>query len=656
MDRFGIKRLRLLLGSLAILTFCGCQVSDIFVTGNENASGSADGTRPAPDDAGDGTGNGEEGTGSVPQFSIQVSVMPEGAGTISLEPPGGRYDEGTEVTLIAEPSEGFTFAGYSGDVTSEESETTIIVDRDMLVTAEFFPKSVSVTVNLEPPDAGIVTLTPPGGTYEWGATITLVAEAKPGFSFDAYVDEQGAIASAEPTYSLIADGDVVLTALFVAVEPELFNLTVDVDPDGAGTVSLDPPGGMYELGTTVSLTATPNPGFVFEAFVNGEGSLLRTQAVYTVRVTENALFIAKFASSTTPPPVTTVTLSIEVTPTASGTVALDPPGGSYSAGTVVALTATPAAGYVFVAYSGDASGIDPMTTIAMNSEKRVRAEFQWVPRVGNPGNLLVTGFAGSNVTEFDRFDGALLGGIVADGSGDLDLAGGIDFGPNGNIFVASFGSNNVLRYDSATGAFLGEFAAAPGFFSVLTLRFGPNGNLYVPDTASDSVLEFDGNNGELMGTFVAARSGGLDNPVGLAFGLSGNLFVVSQRTNSVIEYNGTTGALIGTFADLGGSGFTVPVDLAFNVAGDAFITTSGNDSVARVNRETRVVTTFVVSGLGGLDSPAGITVHPDTGNILVANQSTDQVLEYNGSSGEFVGVFANGAAGDNLFFMTFRPR
>lgn len=107
--------------------------------------------------------------------------------------------------------------------------------------------------------------------------------------------------------------------------------------------------------------------------------------------------------------------------------------------------------------------------------------------------------------------------------------------------------------------------------------------------------------------------------------------------------------------DLGAAGFTVPVDPAFNPAGDLFVTTSGDDNVAFVAGPTRLVSTFVPGGSGGLDSPAGVLLHPDTGNLLVANQASDQVLEYDGSSGEFVRVFASGSGGENLFFMAFRP-
>lgn len=641
-----------------VLALGGCHVSDFLWTADESAQDGAEGARPTPEDAGDGTGDGAEETDSisVPQFLIQVFVSPENGGTVSLDPSGGMYAAGAEVTLVAVPSDGFTFAGYSGDVFGGELELTIILDGDMVVVAEFVPASIRVSASVEPSGTGVVTLVPPGGVYDWGSTVTLDAQPKPGFSFAAYVNPEDDVVSRERTYSLIVKRDVVLTALFVAAEPELFRLSAEVDPLEGGIVLLAPSGGVYVLGTTVNLIATPNPGFVFEAFEDSDGGVLGTQAVHSVRVTEDALFIARFVPSSTIPPATPVTLAVEVVPIGSGRVSLDPPGGQYPVGTVVILTATAAPGYVFSAYSGHASGTNPTTTVSMDGSKSVRAAFEWSPRVGNPGNLLVTGFAGHNVAEFDRFEGAPLGDFVFEASGDLALPGGIDFGPNADLFVANFGGNNVLRFDGATGAFLGEFAAVPGFFSLLTLRFGPNGHLYVSDTASDSILEFDGNSGALVRTFVSAQSGGLDNPVGLAFAPGGNLFVVSQRTNSVIEYDGTTGTVVGTFADLAAAGFTVPIDLAFNAAGDAFVTTSGNDSVARVNGSTRIVTTFVGPGAGGLDSPAGITIHPDTGNILVVNQSTDQVLEYEGSSGEFLGVFANGEAGQNLLFLAFRPR
>jgi len=649
-----------LFGCFAALALCGCSLQGV-IRPDENAPNDAETNdgRTVPDTGGNGASGGDTDPGpdAVQRFVIEVFVTPEGAGTVSMDPPGGVYDEKTEVTFVATPSPGFGFIGYTGDVIGAASEVSIVVDRDVSITAEFQLLLANVSVSVEPPGAGAVELEPSGGKYAFGTTVNLNAVAGLGFSFSFYLDESGDEVSTQSRFSFVAEADMTLTALFVSTQRELFNVTVDVEPDGAGTVVLVPPGGLYELGTTVTLTATANAGFVFEAFADVEGSVVGVQPVYTLRVEEDMLLIARFAASVVPrPPPPTVTLSVVVTPPASGTVVLDPPGSSYPVGTVVTLTATPAGGYEFVRYMGDVSGTSPTTTVTMNANKNVQAEFVWSPRLGNPGNLLVTGFAASNVTEFDRFNGATLGVVVPPASGGLTLPGGIDFGSGGDIFVASFTTNEVIRYQGSGGALIGTFATLGGNFSIFMLRFGPNGNLFVGDTSADRVLEFDGTSGALVGTFVASRSGGLDNPVGLAFGRNGNLFVVSQRTNSVIEYNGTSGALVGTFADLGRAGFTVLIDLVFNAAGDAFVTTSGNDSVARVDGATRAVTTFVSSGSGGLDSPAGIHLHPDTGNLLVVNQSSNQVLEYDGGTGEFTGVFANGAGGENLFFMAFRPR
>ena len=62
----------------------------------------------------------------------------------------------------------------------------------------------------------------------------------------------------------------------------------------------------------------------------------------------------------TPDPTPTMfSVTVSVTPSGFGTVALTPPGGSYAAGTTVILTAVPAPGYRFDGWDGDASGVSP---------------------------------------------------------------------------------------------------------------------------------------------------------------------------------------------------------------------------------------------------------------------------------------------------------
>ena len=53
-----------------------------------------------------------------------------------------------------------------------------------------------------------------------------------------------------------------------------------------------------------------------------------------------------------------------------------PPGGTYSAGTEVALTAAAAPRYTFVSWGGDASGTNATTIINMDGDKAVTAHLK----------------------------------------------------------------------------------------------------------------------------------------------------------------------------------------------------------------------------------------------------------------------------------------
>src|SRR5690554_6851532 len=61
--------------------------------------------------AGCGGGNrGKGGNGDlVPEYTLKVTVEPEEAGEVLLEPSGGKYQKNTEVTLISVAGEGYEF-------------------------------------------------------------------------------------------------------------------------------------------------------------------------------------------------------------------------------------------------------------------------------------------------------------------------------------------------------------------------------------------------------------------------------------------------------------------------------------------------------------------------------------------------------------------
>jgi peptide/nickel transport system substrate-binding protein len=69
------------------------------------------------------------------------------------------------------------------------------------------------------------------------------------------------------------------------------------------------------------------------------------------------------------------TYTLTVNKVSSGTVTVNPAGGTYDYGTVVTLTASPGTGWHFVSWSGDATGTALTTTVTMDGNKTVTATF-----------------------------------------------------------------------------------------------------------------------------------------------------------------------------------------------------------------------------------------------------------------------------------------
>ncbi|MEQ1947319.1 MAG: hypothetical protein ABL995_09020 [Bryobacteraceae bacterium] len=73
---------------------------------------------------------------------------------------------------------------------------------------------------------------------------------------------------------------------------------------------------------------------------------------------------------------TSSSYKLAISTAGKGTVTTNPSGSSYAAGTVVTLTATPAAGSPWVGWTGDCSGKATTCTLTMNASKKVTALFK----------------------------------------------------------------------------------------------------------------------------------------------------------------------------------------------------------------------------------------------------------------------------------------
>jgi hypothetical protein len=281
--------------------------------------------------------------------SLALSIGSSPGGSVALEPPGGVYESGTLVTLTATPDAGRVFAGWEGDLAGNGNPATLLMDAHKSVTAGF---GTPHSVTLQTTAGGGVGLDPPGGVYASGTHVTLTAIPDAGYLFRAWGSD---LAGAENPTTLLVDADKSVSAFFA--KPVL-----NVISRSHGTVTLDPPGGVYDAGTVVTLHASPLPGYAFSGW---SGALSGGGNPATLTMDADKMVLGHFERE----------VELGVSASAGGSVDLDPPGGVYASGALVTLTATPDAGTLFRTWGGDLAGSGNPSTLLMDADKDVTAIF-----------------------------------------------------------------------------------------------------------------------------------------------------------------------------------------------------------------------------------------------------------------------------------------
>lgn len=153
-----------------------------------------------------------------------------------------------------------------------------------------------------------------------------------------------------------------------STNPVSYTLTTSASPSAGGSVTRSPNASAYTAGTVVTLTAVPASGYTFTGWSGGTSV---TSATTTVTVNANITVTANFTVTGS----NTFTLATTSNPSAGGSITRSPNATSYTAGTVVTLTAVPASGYTFSSWGGGASGTSATTTVTVNSNISVTANF-----------------------------------------------------------------------------------------------------------------------------------------------------------------------------------------------------------------------------------------------------------------------------------------
>ncbi len=296
-------------------------------------------------------------------YTVDLAIVNEGVGeggTATATPQKTTYVYGDVVMLKATPKPGWTFAGWSGAVTSTDLETELTVTGNSQVVATFVQDQYELDVTVISGgigDGGTVTLNPSKATYVYGDVVALIAEPNPGWTFTGW---GGALSGDNPVEVLTIEADTAVTATFTQDKYKL-----DITIQGQGNVKVEPNKQTYQYGDVVKLTAIPAPNLFFGGW---GGDLVGAENPIEITITDDTAITARFTDN--PPPTVnaipdkTVPVNSKVSFTVTATDPMNEP-----------LTMT-------------ADGLPSNAKFTDNGDGT--ATFEWTPGLGDRGDYTIT--------------------------------------------------------------------------------------------------------------------------------------------------------------------------------------------------------------------------------------------------------------------------
>ena len=120
-----------------------------------------------------------------------MAVSPASGGTVEMDgksyttyPTDLTFDSGKSVVVVAVPAIGYTFNGWSGDLTDTTNPAEIVMTCPKNITANFSRIMYNLSININ----GSGSTDPPVGSHSYaeGEVITIIATPDSGWRFDSW--------------------------------------------------------------------------------------------------------------------------------------------------------------------------------------------------------------------------------------------------------------------------------------------------------------------------------------------------------------------------------------------------------------------------------------------------------------------------------------
>ena len=399
-------------------------------------------------------------------YTLTLVSFPTDAGNAFTTTNIYTYTHNSVVPIQVIPLPGNRFENWIGNVSDPYSlSTNVTINGDTTVTAQFSETLIEIskqTLALDP-DGNIITDNPGvitgGDSFALGAIARFTAYPNEGFEFKRWEDEDGNVISSSSSSNIQITGFDTLIAVF---EKLLHEVQVIANPSGKGEVQWTGRGtgemltGRVLHGETISLHASPIPGYLFEKWTSSSGDLfVLGQESLELPVSKPMIVNARFV------PINPVELTITVYPENSGWTFGQ---GIVNQNAKYPILAKPNPGYIFDRWEG-LDVLDPNsanTSLDLNQDKQLIAYFKTDPTY-NPDDFPLIdqlGIFNLRVTTADILKGSVSGsGVFGTGWAEIKA-----FPQKGYDFVKWEGSGIEDEYALNTYVFLSQDTVVEALF------------------------------------------------------------------------------------------------------------------------------------------------------------------------------------------------
>ena len=207
----------------------------------------------------------------IKRYNVDITSSNDVAGQVTGT---GIYSHGDTITITATANYGYEFIKWSDGNT--DATRTITVEANLALVAHFAPALFSITLSADNAEMGQVT---GAGEYPYLTELTITATANYGYEFIKWSD-----GSTDATRTITVEANTALVAEFA---PALFTINLSAENAEMGQVT---GAGEYPYLTELTITATPNYGYEFIKWSDGN-----TDATRTITVEVDTVLVAEFA-------------------------------------------------------------------------------------------------------------------------------------------------------------------------------------------------------------------------------------------------------------------------------------------------------------------------------------------------------------------------